>query len=222
MHISDGILSFKWIVVWYLVALIFMAVGLWDIQRRMKKNPAYMPMLAVMGAAVFVISIWHFPVPVTGSSSHPIGTPMAAILVGAFPTVVVSAIALFFHMFLAHGGLTTLGANLVSMGIVGAFSGLLVYKVLRRLNFSLPIAAGAAGFIGDIATYTMTSAELALSLAGEGSVVTLWGIFMLGFAPTQIVLAAVEFGFTAWTISYLSTRHDIFVLEKGEIVGQDN
>ncbi len=57
-------------------------------------------MLALMGAAVFIISVWHIPVPVTGSCSHPVGTPMAAIIVGPFATVVITSIALFFQRFL--------------------------------------------------------------------------------------------------------------------------
>ncbi|MFQ5888285.1 MAG: energy-coupling factor ABC transporter permease [Candidatus Hydrothermarchaeales archaeon] len=210
MHISDGILTLKWIVVWYLIAFVFLAIGLKVIRERTKNDDSYMPMLAVMGAAVFIISVWHFPVPVSGSSSHPIGTPMSAILVGGFPTVVLSTIALIFHMFLAHGGLTTLGANTVSMGIVGTFSGLLTYKALKKTNFSLPVAAGMAGFVGNLFTYAATSLELALNFAGTKSILTMWKIFMLGFAPTQIPLAFLELGFTAGMVQYLAnSRPDI-------------
>ncbi len=207
MHISDGILSFKWIIIWYIIAFIFLAIGLKTIEKRAKKDDSYMPMLAVMGAAVFIISVWHFPVPVTGSSSHPIGTPMSAILVGGFPTVVLSTIALIFHMFLAHGGLTTLGANTVSMGIIGTFSGLLTYKVMKKAGFTLPIAAGMAGFVGNLLTYVATALMLALNFAGTKSVLTMWKVFMLGFAPTQIPLAFLELGFTAGMVQYLATSN---------------
>ncbi|MFQ5976009.1 MAG: energy-coupling factor ABC transporter permease [Candidatus Hydrothermarchaeales archaeon] len=206
MHISDGILSLKWIVVWYLIAFIFLAIGLKMIKKRAKKDDSYMPMLAVMGAAVFIISVWHFPVPVSGSSSHPIGTPMSAILVGGFPTVVLSTIAIMFHMFLAHGGLTTLGANTVSMGIIGTFSGLMTYKMFKKASFSLPVAAGMAGFVGNLFTYVATALVLALNFAGTKSVLTMWKVFMLGFAPTQIPLAFLELGFTAGMVQYLATR----------------
>lgn len=203
MHISDGVLSFEYAALWYAVAAIFVTAGIREIKRRTREDLAYMPRLAILGAAIFVISVWHFPVPVTGSSSHPVGTPLAAILIGGFPTVVLSAIALVFQLFLAHGGLTTLGANAVSMGVVGAFSGLLVYKVCRKLGASLTLAAGFAGFVGDILVYATTSAELALGLAGESSAFSLWKIFMLGFAPTQVFLAALEFAFTAGVIKYI-------------------
>ena len=91
------------------------------IVKNRKANPAIMSIIALMGAAVFIISVWHIPVAVAGSSGHPTGTALAAIVIGPFATVVVTAIALFFQMFLGHGGITTMGANTVSMGIVGGF-----------------------------------------------------------------------------------------------------
>lgn len=206
MHISDGILTPEWIVTWYLVAALFLALGAREIGKRSRENQEYVPKVALMGAAVFVISIWHFPVPVTGSSSHPIGTPLAAILIGGLPTVVISTIGLFFHMFLAHGGLTTLGANTVSMGIIGTFAGLLTYKALRGIGAKRWTAAGFAGLIGDISTYAATSMILALSLAEPGNVTSLWKLFMLGFAPTQVPLAMLEFGFTAGVVSYIAGK----------------
>ena len=46
---------------------------------------------------------------------------LGGLLIGPGPTVVVASIALVFQaLFLSHGGLTTLGANIVSMGVVGA------------------------------------------------------------------------------------------------------
>jgi len=206
MHISDGILTAKWIVIWYAVAVFFLALGAREIKKHSQKNPEYIPKVALMGAAVFIISVWHLPVPVTGSSSHPIGTPLAAILIGGFPTVVVSTIGLFFHMFLAHGGLTTIGANTISMGIVGTFMGLLTYKALRGTGARRWTAAGFAGLIGDISTYAATSMMLALSLASSGNVIGLWKVFMLGFAPTQLPLAVLEFGFTAGVVHHIASK----------------
>ncbi len=209
MHISDGILSAEWCLIWYAVSAVFIAVGVWEIKRRQSKDPKYLPTLAMMGAAVFVIAVWHIPVPVTGSCSHPIGTPMAAILVGPFATVVISFIALIFHTFLAHGGITTLGANTVSMGIVGTFSGYAVYRATRKF---LPIwfAAGLAGLIGDLLTYATTALELALALNPD-SVVQHWTIYFAGFAPTQIPLAIAEFAFTAGIIGYVADKRPMLL-----------
>ena len=203
MHISDGILEPQWIVFWWLVALAFIAVGVYQIRKKSKGNPTYLPTLALMGAAIFVISVWHIPVPVTGSCSHPCGTPMSAIIVGPFPTVVVSAIALFFQTFVGHGGITTIGANSISMGIVGTFTGFGTWIALRKFGVGIFWAAGMAGFVGDVLTYVTTAFELAISLHPE-EIFRYWVIFAVGFVPTQLPLAIVEFVFTGLVVRYIA------------------
>ena len=103
---------------------LFIALGLRIINKRIKEDPVYLPRIALIGAVVFVISVWHIPVPVTGSSSHPVGTPMASIIIGPFATVVISAIALFFQSFVAHGGLNNNWRKYFFNGNCGDFRGL--------------------------------------------------------------------------------------------------
>jgi len=203
MHIMDGILSPLWIVAWYAVAAPFIAVGLVKIAKKRKEDPTYMPMLALMGATIFILSVWHIPVAVTGSCSHPCGVPLSAILVGPFESTVLSLIALFFHVFLAHGGLTTLGANTVSMGVVGGFLGYAVYLALRKLRAPLWVSAGFAGFFGDLATYATTALQLALALRPE-NVMLYWGIFSMAFMPTQAPLAVIEFALSAAVVRFIA------------------
>lgn len=203
MHISDGILEPQWIVFWWIIALAFIAIGVIQIRKKSKTNPQYLPALGLMGAAILVISVWHIPVPVTGSSSHPCGTPMAAIIVGPFPVVAISAIALFFQTFVGHGGLTTIGANTISMGTLGTFTGFGTWVALRKLRVPIFWAAGLAGFIGDVFTYVTTAFQLAVSLRPE-AVFHYWGIFALGYVPTQLPLAIIEFVFTGLIVRYVA------------------
>ena len=205
MHISDGILTPQWCIAWYILAAVFVAVGAMQISKKRKINPAYMSAVGLMGAAVFVISVWHIPVPVTGSCSHPVGTPMAAMIIGPFPTVVIGSIALFFQTFIGHGGITTIGANAVSMAIAGTFTGYFSFLALRKAGASLWLSAGIGGLIGDLVTYVVAAFEMAISIH-PGNVFTWWGIFTLGYLPTQIPLAILEFGFTAGAIQYISTH----------------
>lgn len=205
MHIMDGILSLPWIALWFAVVMPFLIVGVVRIARRRQEDPAYTPMLALMGATVFILSVWHIPVPVTGSCSHPCGVALSAIIVGPFETVVLAFIALFFQMFLAHGGLTTLGANTFSMGVVGGFVGYGVYLAFRKLRTPIWLSAGAAGFMGDIATYLTTAGQLALSLHPEDAV-RYWSIFSLSFMPTQLPLAFIEAVITATVVRYIVVR----------------
>ncbi|OAA92086.1 energy-coupling factor ABC transporter permease [Clostridium ljungdahlii] len=207
MHIEDGILSPQAWGTWYVVSAMFIVPGIKEIKRRVKENLYYKPFLAMMGVAVFVISCMHFPVPVTGSCSHPCGTPLAAIVVGPLATAVISAIGLFFQaIFLGHGGITTIGANDFSMGIAGGISGYFCWKVLRHFKSPIWLAAGAAGFVGDIVTYLVAALELAISLHGHIPIVKQWMIFFAGFGPTQIPLAIGEAVFTAVILQVMVSR----------------
>ncbi len=207
MHIEDGILPPKAWISWYAVTAVFVYAGILEIKKRVKENLYYKPFLAMVGVAVFVISAMHLPVPVTGSCSHPCGTPLAAIVIGPFATSVISLIVLFFQaVFLGHGGITTIGANDFSMGIVGAISGWLCWKLFRHFDSPLWLAAGIAGFVGDVMTYLTSAFELALSLHGHIPLVKQWMIFFAGYGPTQLPLAVAEAIFTAAVLQVMYNR----------------
>ncbi|MGO9621811.1 MAG: energy-coupling factor ABC transporter permease [Desulfobaccales bacterium] len=207
MHIEDGILTAQACAAYYAATAAMMVPGVMEIKRRVKENLYYKPFLAMVGVAVFVISAMHLPVPVTGSCSHPCGTPLAAIIVGPFATVVISAIVLFFQaIFLGHGGITTIGANTVSMGIAGTFIGFFIWKLFRMFHSPIWLAAGLAGFCGDLATYLASALQLALSLHGNVPLIKQWLIFFMGYGPTQLPLAIVEAIFTAVVVQVMVAR----------------
>lgn len=217
MHIEDGILPPKAWGMWYGVTAVFVYAGVVEIKKRVKENLFYKPFLAMVGVAVFVISAMHMPVPVTGSCSHPCGTPLAAIIIGPFATSVISAIVLFFQaIFLGHGGITTIGANDFSMGIVGGISGWLCWKLLRRSNAPLWLAAGIAGFVGDVMTYLTSAFELALSLHGHIPLVKQCMIFFAGYGPTQLPLAIGEAIFTAAVLQAMYNRRPDLLPDIGD------
>ncbi len=196
MHISEGILPLPWAGLWFVVALPFVAKGISDIKKSSERIAAFVPLVGMVSAAVFIVSAMPVPMP-NGTCSHPAGTGLAAILIGPFATVVAASVALLIQaLFLNHGGLSTWGANLVSMGIVGAFSGYLVFKVSVRLRVPLPAAAFLAGLLSDWATYAATSVELASGLAGTTSFFTWFKTIFIAFIPTQLPLGILE-GFAA-------------------------
>ena len=211
MHIEDGILSAQACAGWYAATVAFVVPGIYEIKRRVLENLWYKPFLAMVGVAVFVISAMHLPVPVTGSCSHPCGTALAAILIGPFATAVISAIVLFFQaIFFGHGGITTIGANTFSMGICGGLLGWAAWKALRLVDCPVWLAAGVAGFVGDLVTYLVAAFELALSLHGQVPLVKQWMIFFMGYGPTQLPLAIGEALFTsAVLVAMLKRRPDL-------------
>ncbi len=207
MHIEDGILTAEACAGWYAATVAFVVPGIFEIKRRVRENLSYKPFLAMMGVAVFVISAMHLPVPVTGSCSHPCGTALAAILIGPFATAVISTIVLFFQaIFFGHGGITTIGANTFSMGICGGLSGYVFWKILRAIECPVWLAAGVAGFVGDLVTYLVAAFELALSLHGHVPLLKQWVIFFMGYAPMQLPLAVAEGVLTSVVLTTMLTH----------------
>ena len=207
MHISEGLLPAPWAVLWYAVAIPFVALGLRELQRRSQEFPYFKPLVGLVGAAVFLISCMPIPVPTAGTCSHPCGTGIAAILIGPGLTVVVASIALTLQaLFLAHGGLTTLGANIVSMGVAGAYVGYGTYRIIRRLGLPWVMAAFLAGLLSDWATYAMTSVELAAALHGGESFSALLSLVLLAFVPTQIPLGILEGILCAGALRFVRSR----------------
>ena len=75
-------------------------------------------LIAMVDAFAFVLSALKIP-SVTGSCSHPTGVGLVAILFGPLVMSVLGLIVLIFQaLLLAHGGITTLGANTFSMAVV--------------------------------------------------------------------------------------------------------
>jgi cobalt/nickel transport system permease protein len=213
MHLAEGILPLGWAALWGVVALPFVVTALALYRRRTQRDPFYRPFVAMVAAAVFLISCMPIPVPTAGTCSHPCGTGLGAILIGPWMTVLVTVVALLLQaVFLAHGGLTTLGADVLSMGIAGAFVGYGVFHALRRAGASLWLAAFAAGLLSDWATYTMTALELASALHGARPFAELFSAVVLAFVPTQLPLGVLEGVLTAGAISFLyRRRRDILV-----------
>ena len=121
MHIMEGFLPVEHAVGWSLAAAPFVAYGLHSVNRRVRDNPEQRMLLGVATAFSFVLSALKLP-SVTGSCSHPTGTGLGALMFGPAAMAPIGAVVLLFQaLLLAHGGLTTLGANVFSMAIVGPF-----------------------------------------------------------------------------------------------------
>jgi cobalt/nickel transport system permease protein len=193
MHIMEGFLPASWCIVWWLVALPCLALGVYQLRRVLSKDREALPLLGVTGGFIFILSSLKLP-SVTGSCSHPTGTGLSTISFGPWITAVVSAIVLLFQaLFLAHGGLSTMGANTVSMGIVGPLIGWGIYRALRDTRVSMYVTVFLACAFADLFTYVVTSLELALAYpALIGGVGSSFVVFMGIFAITQVPLAILE------------------------------
>lgn len=207
MHIMEGFLPPIHCIVWAVLSLPFVVIGIKKMREQTAGNRQRMLLMAMAGAYIFVLSALKIP-SVTGSCSHPTGTGLAAILFGPFVTAVLGLIVLLFQaILLAHGGLTTLGANTFSMAIFGPILAYVIYKAIAKNakdDKTILLGVFAASAVGDLLTYVMTAIQLAIAHPDPASgFFGAFGKFAMVFAVTQIPLALSEGILTAILFSFI-------------------
>jgi cobalt/nickel transport system permease protein len=190
MHISEGILPLNWAVFWSLLAAPFVAYGLYRLKKLSKVDLSFKPLVGLMAAVVFIISC------------------MPAI------SILVTAVALLIQaLFLAHGGLSTWGADIVSMGVMGSFTGFLTFKTLRSMKINMAVSGFMAGLFADWATYITTSVELASGIRGDSPFIPLFWKILIAFIPTQLPLGILEGAMTGGMVVLLYKKRPDLLLK---------
>lgn len=222
MHIMEGFLPFNWALIWIVASLPFIVYGVIKINRLVKVNPRLKMLLVLAGAFMFVLSALKLP-SITGSSSHPTGIGLGGILFGPLVMSVLGMIVLLFQaLLLAHGGITTIGANVFAMGIIGPIIVTIVYKCAKKLHCPLPINVFLATFFGNLFVYTTTSLQLALAFpATEGGIRVSFLKFLGIFGITQIPLGISEAIITVLIFNFLTSYkacdlHELRIIPKDE------
>lgn len=193
MHIMEGYLPPSFCVAWGVVCLPFLFLGFTKLNKQIKENRKSITMIAMSGAFIFVISSLKIP-SVTGSCSHMTGTGLGAMLFGPSAVSVLGIIVLVFQaILLAHGGLSSLGANCFSMAIAGPILSYIIYKGLTKAGVNRKVTVFLAAALGDLFTYCVTSVQLAMAYPSatggfSASLVKFLGVF----ATTQLPLAVIE------------------------------
>ena len=141
MHISDGVLSAPVWIGGYIVTVGIAAIC----AKKMKTED--MPKMAVMTSAFFVASLIH--VPLGPTSVHLILNGLVGIILGPLSFIsILTGLTLQAFLF-QHGGITTIGANTIIMGIPALLS-YGIFGLHKRFRFRLSetilgAVAGASG-----------------------------------------------------------------------------
>lgn len=193
MHIMEGYLPVSYCIAWGAICIPFLVLGYFSIKKTLRENRRAISVLAMCGAFIFVISSLKIP-SVTGSCSHMTGTGLGAILFGPCAVSILGLIVLVFQaILLAHGGLTSIGANTFSMAIAGPLAAFGIYKALSKAGMNKRVSVFLAAAIGDLFTYCVTSFQLAIAYPSpEGGVAASLVKFLGIFATTQLPLAIIE------------------------------
>ena len=207
MHIMEGYLPVEHALGWWVVSTPVVGYGLFRLSRRIGEDRSANLFLGACAGFAFVLSAMKLP-SATGSCSHPTGVGLGAILLGPAAMSVLGGVVLLFQaLFLAHGGLTTLGANVFSMAIAGSFAAWGVHRVSVKIRIPSAVGIFLAAAISDLATYTVTSVQLGLAFpASQGGVPASIAKFLLVFVPTQVPLAVSEGLLTVLVVKLLRSH----------------
>lgn len=177
LHIPDGFLSTPISLVGWLVAVVLIAMALR--QTREQLGERQVPVLGVLAAFIFAAQAINFPV-AGGTSGHLLGGALAAIVLGPWAAVLVmTAVVGLQALLFQDGGLLVMGWNIVNMGVLTAFVGAVVYRVL-------------SGMMGKTRASLITSGALGAWLSVEaGAIATALQLALSGTAPLGVALPAM-------------------------------
>ena len=157
MHIPDGFLAPQTYLPLYAMAGAAWFVGMRRVRRALDEDT--IPLLAVVTALAFVLSMIALPLP-GGTTAHATGIGLLAILFGPWTAFMcLSLVFLMQALLFGTGGITALPLNALAMGLAGALTGYGVHRLLR------PYSPTAAQFLGA-ALAVMVAATLVAIVLG--------------------------------------------------------
>ena len=214
MHLAEGTLPLVQAAGWTAATLPVVAWSIRGEQHARRSAPSSSVVMAGATSLLFAATLLPLPVPVVGATSHICLTPMLALVIGlrriVWPTFFVLLLqALFF----AHGGLTTLGINTLTLGVLGPLAAIGAWAVLRRIGADNALGLAVACGVADLCVYATDAAVLAVALADAAAPATTFTGMLVGFAPVQVPLAVLEAVISVSIVRLLANRRPALLPE---------
>ncbi len=188
MHIPDGFIPLWQCAIYWVIAIIFLIFAFrWGRKNLSEKN---IPLMAVLAACLFIIMTINVPIPI-GSSGHVVGAAMVAIIfMSPWAAVMVITLVLIIQgIFFGDGGITTMGANIINMGICGGFVGYYTFKTLYNPQMSEAGVLKGSGILGKRRLLSIGIASwVAIFLSAVLASIELW---LAGTFPLRLGLEYV-------------------------------
>ncbi len=177
MHISDGIISGEVCAAAGGAALLFTALTL----KKMKQRD--IPRVAVVTAGIFVASLVH--IKIGPASAHLLLNGLAGILLGiyAFPAILLSLILQGFLF--QHGGITTIGINVLSIGLPALVSGI-IFRQFKKIGGDLWQTI-LGGLVGALAVFLSGAAMGAFLFTAGEEFKAITGIIISAHIPVAVI-----------------------------------
>ena len=164
MHIPDGFLTILISAFMWAITIILLTFSFWRLGKDFEEKQ--IPLMAMLTAMFFAAQMMNYPI-IGGTTAHLLGGPILAITLGPYAALVSMTVILVIQaFFFGDGGILTLGANIVNMGVIGVFIPWIVFSVIYRLKpgrTGMMVGAFTAALLGDLAAAISAAVMLGLS-----------------------------------------------------------
>ncbi|WP_321419131.1 cobalt transporter CbiM [uncultured Methanomethylovorans sp.] len=162
MHIPDSFVPLGQAIIYWIIALPFIFMALKWAGKEM--DDTKVPILAALAAGIFAIQALNIPIGM-GTSGHMVGATLVAIIFASpWAGVLVLTLVLLVQGFVfGDGGITTMGANILNMGVISGFIGYYTFVALMNRNLSLQISSFIGAWLGLLVSALVCAVQMYLA-----------------------------------------------------------
>jgi cobalt/nickel transport system permease protein len=216
MHIPDGFIPLTFAIPAFLITIVFWIISF----KKIKLTEQQVPMMGLLTALFFAAMFINIPV-AGGATAHILGGAALGLILGPFAGLISMSIILVLQAFLfGDGGLITLGANVLNLGVIGVFVPCIIFIILNKLlkpktDNRLYLTIFISTLLGALSAAMTTGIQVGLSpLSPYGLYIILPSMF-----ANHFVIGIIEGILTVILLmTLLKLRPD--VLEKSPMLGR--
>jgi cobalt/nickel transport system permease protein len=161
LHIPDGFLSPIICGATYIVSLCVVGYSIRKVKNGLDER--LVPLTALLTALFFAAQMMNYPI-IGGTTAHLLGGASLALVLGPYVGCVCMTVILLLQCLLfGDGGITALGANLLTMAVIGTFLPYYVYKLVMIATKNRAISSTVGAFLGDVTAAITAGILLGLS-----------------------------------------------------------
>jgi cobalamin biosynthesis protein CbiM len=223
VHVPDGYLSPATVGAGYALAVPFWGIAVHRAGKLIGGRTV--PLLAIFSAFTFAVMMFNVPVP-GGTTAHAVGGTLTAIVIGPWPAVISTSVALIIQaLFFGDGGITAIGINCLNMGVILPLAGYVVYRVFAGRGSMLSQRRVIAAAIGSYVGITLAALAVGFELGIQPGLWSTNGVpdyspYGLGAAIPAMLLSHivgasfVEAVVTALGLAYLQRSYPEILLRR--------
>lgn len=202
MHMADGLISVPIGIIFFIISVAFIGFSCKKIYTF--KDEKKIPMMAVMGAFVFVAQMINFTIPGTGSSGHIGGGILLCLVLGQYPAFLsLCSVLIIQCLFFGDGGLLALGCNMFNMGVIPCFIAYpFVVKPLLKNHFDSKRLM-IASLLGVVVGLELGAFAVVLQTVISQISELPFSTFVAFMLPIHLIIGIIEGIITAAIVSYV-------------------